>query len=437
MFSALEGIKVIDISQVVAVPTAARHLADFGAEVIHIENPEAGDFWRAYQAGAGGTAGVPSNINYNWETYNRNKRSMALDLSQQEGQEILHKLVEKSDVFVTNLRMYERENFRVTYDILHQVNPRLIYGSVTGHGPKGPDRDMPAYDHTAAWYRSGIQYSLSLPGAPCVGFRPGFIDTAAGMSLFAGVMMALYVREKTGTGQEIELSLFNQGIYQLSFDIAAALATGTDYKEWALSQADESDPLVKRFRQAQAEAEASLDQLFQAYGEMSLNPLAGEYLTKDGRLIHLNVLQPDRYWSRMCQAIGQPDLEHDPRFESFESRTQNHIALYHIIREAFRSKTLGEWKARLKEATIPFGVQQKPGEVVKDPQARANDYFVPFDHPSYGRIEMLASPLKLSETPASIRMPAPEFSQHTEEVLLELGYTWEDIARFKQRRTIP
>lgn len=437
MSPALEGIKVIDISQVVAVPTAARHLADFGAEVIHIENPEGGDFWRAYQAGFGGTAGVPSNINYNWEAYNRNKRGVALDLSQKEGQEILYKLVEKSDVFATNLRMYERESFRVTYDILRRINPRLIYGSITGHGPKGPDRDMPAYDHTAAWYRSGIQYSLSIPGAPCVGFRPGFIDTAAGMSLFAGVMMALYVREKTGIGQEIELSLFNIGMYQLSFDIAGALATGTDYKEWALSQADENDPLVKRLRQAQAEAQAALDRLFEAYGEASLNPLAGEYLTKDGRLIHLNVLQPDRYWSRMCQVLERPDLEHDPRFESFAPRTQNHVDLYHIMKDAFRSRPLEEWKVRLKERNIPFGVQQTPAEVVKDPQARANDYFVPFDHPSYGRIEVLANPLKLNETPASIRMPAPEFSQHTEEVLLELGYTWEDITRFKQLRTIP
>ncbi len=437
MSQALEGIHVIDISQVIGVPLAARHLADFGAEVIHIENPEAGDSWRAYQAGFGGMTGVPSPINYNWEAYNRNKKSMALDLSQEEGRDILYRLVAASDVLVTNLRVYEREKFGITYELLHRINPRLIFGSLTGHGQNGPDRDMPAYDHTSAWYRAGLHYLLSLPGIPCAGFRPGFIDTTAAMSLFAAVMLALYVREKTGIGQEVELSLFNIGMYQATFDIAAALATGKDYKEWAKLHDDENDPLVKQRRQAQAEAQVALDRLLDIYGQERLNPTAADYMTKDGRRILLNVLQPDRYWSKICQALGQPDLEHDSRFESHETRLQNHVALYGIMKEAFGSRPLEEWQARLKQAGIPFGVEQKPAEVVNDPQARANDYFVPFDHPTYGRIEVLASPLKMSQTPSSIRMPAPEFSQHTEEILLELGYTWEDLSRFKQRRLIP
>ena len=437
MALALEGIKVVDVSQVVAVPTAARHLADFGAEVIHIENPVTGDSWRTYQAGAGGGAGVPSDINYNWETINRNKRSLVLDLSQERGREIIHRLLEKADVFVTNLRLWERDKFRVDYDTLHRLNPRLIYGSVTGHGKNGPEKNAPAYDATAAWYRAGIHHMLSFPGMPNVGFRPGFVDNVAALGLFAGVMTALYVRERTGVGQEVELSLLNTGIYQLSFDIGGALVTGRDVKDLIPGSSDVEDPRMKRRQELLADAQAAVDRLWDFYRENIPNPLAMSYTTKDERIVHLNVLQPDRYWSKMCQALGQPDLEHDPRFESYEPRIESRPALYQIMNEAFQSRTLEDWKQRLSEAGIPYAPQQKLSEVINDPQARANDYFVPFDHPTYGRIEVMANPVKLSETPASIRMPAPEFSQHTEEILLELGYTWEDIAQFKEQGIVP
>ena len=429
MALALEGIKVVDVSQVVAVPTAARHLADFGAEVIHVENPTRGDAWRTNDPGIRG-------INYNWESINRNKRSLTLDLSQVKGQEVIYKLVEGADVFLTNLRLWERGKFKLEYDTLRQLNPRLIYGSLTGHGKNGPDRNTPAYDTTAAWYRAGIRHMLSVPGMPNVGFRSGFVDNVAALALFAGVMTALYTREITEVGQEVEVSLFNIGIYQLTYDISRTLITRPDIDGEVPGPQPEQDEEMKRRQQIMAEAQAAVDRLWDLYRQDSPNPLAISYKTKDGRIVHLNVLQTDRYWSKMCQALGRPDLEHDPRFESHEPRIENHLALYQIMNEAFQSRTLEDWKQRLSEAGIPYAPQQNLSEVINDPQARANDYFVPFDHPTYGRIEVMANPVKLSETPASIRMPAPEFSQHTEEVLLELGYTWEDIARFKQQGII-
>ena len=143
MDSALEGIRVIDVSQVVAVPMGARHLGDFGADVIHIEHPQRGDFWRSHQAGHGGGNGVPSTVNYNWEAFNRNKKSVTLDLSTEGGREIIYKLVEKADVFVTNLRMFERERYALEYETLSRLNPKLIYGSITGLGKKGPERNLP------------------------------------------------------------------------------------------------------------------------------------------------------------------------------------------------------------------------------------------------------------------------------------------------------
>lgn len=152
------------MSQVVAVPMAARFLGDFSADVIHVEPPERGDSWRNFQAGIGGRYGVQSPINYNWEVYNRNKKGMTLDLYKEEGRAIMHKLVEQADVFVTNLRLFEQERFGVDYGTLSRINHRLIYGSVTGFGKKGPERNAPAYDVTAAWWRAGIQHMLSLPG---------------------------------------------------------------------------------------------------------------------------------------------------------------------------------------------------------------------------------------------------------------------------------
>ncbi len=435
MASALEGIKVVDVSQVAAVPMCARHLADFGADVIHVENAATGDSWRGLQAGAGGGgSGVPSDFHYNWEAFNRNKRSLALDLSQEAGKKILCKLVEKADVFVTNLRLWEREKFGVEYDTLSKLNRRLIYGSVTGHGKKGPDKNMPAYDTTVYWARAGVTHTLALPAMSLLDSRPAFGDVVAGLGLAFGVMVALYVRDRTGEGQEIDISLFQTALYQLTFDVAGALATGQDYQEWRMSRPVEDEELGKRRDKLVAEAEAAVARLTDFLRENTPAPLATSYETKDGEVLRFNAGRGDHYWPIFCQAIEREDLANDPRFNSMKARRENHLELYHILKEAFLSKTLDEWKPRL--GGIPVSPYQNLAEVVNDPQARENDFFVPFDHPTYGRIEVIANPVNLSETPATVRMPAPEFSQHTEEVLLELGYTWEDIARFKQQGII-
>ncbi|MFC2021896.1 CaiB/BaiF CoA transferase family protein [Chloroflexota bacterium] len=425
MALALEGIKVVDVSQMAAVPMAARHLADFGADVIHVENPATGDFWRGYQAGQGsGTSGVPSEINYNWENYNRNKRSLTLDLSQEGGRNIIYKLLEKADVFVSNLRPFELERFKLEYETLSRLNPRLIYGSLTGYGRKGPDKDLPAYDTTAYWARSGIPYMLTMAGTPGPGSRPAFGDNVTALALALGVMMALFVRERTGIGQEVDMALFHAGLYQIGFDIAGTLATGVDYGDWREKPSPE---LV-------AEAQAATAPIAAFYRSTILNPLAMRYVTKDGRMIHFVALQADRYWSRFCRAIEREDLENDPRFNSFEARAENRAALYSILDETFLSKTLDEWKPRL--TGMPWAPYQNLREAIKDPQARANDFFVAYDHPAHGRIEGVANPAKLSKTPATMRMAAPEFGQHTEEILLEYGYTWEDIAQLKEQGVI-
>jgi crotonobetainyl-CoA:carnitine CoA-transferase CaiB-like acyl-CoA transferase len=327
----------------------------------------------------------------------------------------------------------------VDYATLHGRFPRLIHASLSGVGKKGPERDLPGYDATALWFRSGMHYVLAQRGIGGMGWRAGFGDTVAGMSLFAGIMTALYNRERTGVGQQVDLSLFNIGIYQLSHDMSAFLATGTDFREMiARMVEDEGDtPRMRKRAELLAAHETATRGLREFFMEQVQTPLAVHYQTKDGRNFHINILQGDRYYPRICRVIGREDLIDDPRWATHEERTANGPELYRIMRDAFLAKTLDEWRPIMIRGEIPWAPEQTIREVINDPQARANDFFVPFDHPTYGAMEVVANPIKLSDTPATTRLPAPEFSQHTEEVLLEADYSWEDIARFKEDGIIP
>jgi crotonobetainyl-CoA:carnitine CoA-transferase CaiB-like acyl-CoA transferase len=436
MTMALEGLKVIDVAQVAAVPMCARHLADFGADVIHIENAKTGDSWRNLQAGhGGGPAGIPSDIPYNWEAFNRNKKSVAVDLSKEGGREIIYKLVEDADVFVTNLRLSERDKLGVRYEDLKKINNRLIYGSVTGHGMKGPQNDMPAYDTTVYWARSGVNHMLTVAGMSGPNPRPAFGDNVAGLGLAFGIMTALYARDRIGKGQEVDTSLLFTGIYQLTFDMAGALATGQDIQEYVL-QAFEAPAEEKELRdKLRTEAQEAIERLYDFYRERMPNAMANNYETKDGKVIRFNALQADRYWTKFCVLLGLEHLEHDPKFATIDNRTENCRELYYIFKEAFLGKTLAEWMPLISD--LPAAPMQNLVDIISDPQAVANDFFLPYDHPNYGPMKIMASPLNLSETPATIRSPAPEFSQHTEEVLMDYGYSWDEIEKFKEDEVIP
>lgn len=425
MAGILDGIKVIDLSQVAAVPMAARHLADFGADVIHVENPATGDSWRTYQAGQGpGNNGVPSEFNYNWENFNRNKRSMSLDVSQTEGQKIIYSMIEQADVFMTNLTLRRIDKFKITYDIINKINPRIIYASVTGYGKKGPDRNIPAYDITAYWTRSGFPYMLASTGLPRPGFRPAMGDNVAALAIALGVVMALYNREKTGEGQEIDVSLLHTGLYQISFDVAGFLTTNLEYKD---TRNKPSQELIDK-------ALEGVSAITNFHRKAIMNPLAASYVTKDAMQILLMMLQPDRYWARFCQAIDLPELINDPRYNTFDRRYENREALFTMLDKVFQSKTWEEWKPLLID--IPHAPAISLREAMSDPQLEANNVITQYEHPSRGLIKMLANPINMSKDSATVRMPAPEFGQHTEEILLEYGYTWDDIVRFKEQHVI-
>ncbi|MFC1940455.1 CaiB/BaiF CoA transferase family protein [Chloroflexota bacterium] len=400
----LEGIRVVQTATILAGPMAARLLADWGADVILIEHPERSDILR-------GTGYVPvsraivSNINYRAENTNRNKRAMTLDLSQENGRKIICKLLDRADVFLSNFRPRELKKFDLEYDTLNKSNPRLICANIDGFGKKGPDKDLPATEYTAYFARSGILHALQLPGSAPVENPRGFGDHVVGLALAYGIMTALYMREKTGRGQEVNVSLFNTAIFALSDDIAGSLVTGQDRQ--AVERQDIDDALHT------------------------------SYQTKDRKWLRLGLgLNADLYWSQFCQAIDRNELENDPRFDSFKPRLDNHFALFSILEDVFQSKTLSEWRDRLNKNGIAWAPVQSFPDVTADHQARANDFFIPYDHPTYGRIELIANPVKLSDVPECIRTPAPEFNQHTEGILLELGYSWGDIEQFKEQGVI-
>jgi crotonobetainyl-CoA:carnitine CoA-transferase CaiB-like acyl-CoA transferase len=405
---ALEGIRVIDAGQFVAAPMAANLLSQWGAEVIHVEHPIKGDGLRGTPSNAlQGSKNISLNqheINITWEYLSMNKKSLTTDFSKKEGQEIIRRLVAKSDVFLANMRPYEVDKFGLQYENLKKINPKIIYANLTGYGQKGDECNSPGYDSSAFFAKSGITHMLTKSDQPPILSRPALGDSPAGMICACGILVALLARERLGIGQAVQTSLFNSGVWTLGLDIQFALM----------------------FRQ---------DTVIGGR-EAANNPLANTYRTKDSRWIRLAHIQPDPYWHSFCQAIEREDLEADPRFNSLRNRSVNNAALINIIDEAFAKKTLENWEARLAEFGLVFSVIKKPCEVIDDPQARANDFFSKFDHPTYGPIELVAAPIKFSETPGTFRTPAPEFGQHTEEILIDLGYSWNEIGELKDKKVI-
>lgn len=405
MISGFEGIRIIEVGQFAAGPRAGRILADWGADVIHIEHPTRPDGQRNVISTWMGLDKSEAPLNFLWDLYNSNKRAMTLDLGQEQARQIMYKLIKTADVFITNVRLPDIIKFGCEYERLSQINPRLIYACLTGYGTRGPDKDLPGFDHPCFFARTGILHMMQEPGAglPPPKPRPAHGDNPSGLALAGGIAAALFIRERTGQGQQVEVSLMSTGIYSISHDITEMLNTGKEPKIFPRSEVGQ--------------------------------PLANYYQTKDGRWIYIGVVQADVYWPRLCGAINRKDLELDPRFTSSELIIQNKVALIKILDEIFLTRTLSEWKPVL-DATLPWSTVQNLEEVIKDPQVKANELFVSVEHPGEGTVRMVSAPIRLSKTPVVIRNHGPEFSQHTEEILLEAGYSWDDINLFKEQHVI-
>jgi len=405
MSGTLEGLKVVEMGHVVAVPAAAATLGDWGAEVIKVE-PLSGEMARGIRrtGGADRVKQYPGGeVHWIFQMLNRNKRGIALDLKQAPGQQALLSLVQSSDVFITNYEQQTLKRLGADYASLSEANSRLVYALLTGYGTRGSDKDERGFDFAAAWARGGMQYVIGEPGSPPPPQRGGLMDRVAAAHIVSGILAALLRREKTGQGQELELSLYHTGVWTLATDIQSALM---------------GSPVPKHDR------------------TRARNPIWNTYRTADDQWLWLSMLQSAIQWPGFCQAIERPDLENDPRFDTPETREQNCTELIGILDGVFASRNLADWDKSLRKHDCIYSRVQSPMQVATDPQALANDFFPEIDHPIGGQMRLVATPVNFGQTPASIRTPAPEIGQHTEEVLLELGYRWDDITGLKGQGVI-
>jgi crotonobetainyl-CoA:carnitine CoA-transferase CaiB-like acyl-CoA transferase len=399
----LQGIKVVEITTFQQGPVAGMRLGDLGADVIKVE-PREGDPARRHMPTVEADFGLKGySHNYYFEHANRNKRGIILDMKNAKGMGVFLSLIDTADVFLNNMSAGAPARLGIGPETLLARNPRLIYAHASGWGRKGPDAHDRSFDYTGI-ARSGLMMATGEEGGPPGVVTPGLGDELGGLISAFGIVTALFAREKTGKGQVVDTSLMGSVIAMLGHLISGHAMLGQEFKRLARDN--------------------------------SGNPLYSHYCCKDGKWLVIAHLDPDRWWSKVCKAMGLDELVDDPRFNNIEARSANRRALVAIFDKTFISKTREEWMAILHEHGCIVTPVQNIMEVTKDPQALANDYLIKIDHPLYGPITTMGFPWEFSETPASWRRRAPELGEHTDEVLLQLGYSQDDLAKLKEEGVI-
>jgi crotonobetainyl-CoA:carnitine CoA-transferase CaiB-like acyl-CoA transferase len=398
----LEDVKVVEASQWVMGPGAAAILADWGASVVRIEHPQRGDPLRGTLPSMGWDT---SEFDFYVEQNNHSKRSIGLDLGASGGREVLLDLIADADVFLTSFLEPARRRWGVTYDDLRARNPGIVYARTSGYGPHGPQAYAPGFDAISYWARGSVGYMATPEGGRA---RPmpagGFGDVQGAVALAGGIAAALYRRTRSGEGALVDVSLLGLAAWDMYETLQATSVYQIDAK--------------RDFKP----------------GVITINPLTGVYPTRDGRDIALNMNQPDPFWPGFCAALAMEELEHDPRFESFNARADNHVELRQIITERFASRDLDDLVTCLAEHRCAFAPFKSPDEVLVDEQVQANGYLRA--HPAGERFFVVASPVEFDEQYPPVVTAAPEVGQHTEEILLELGYEWDRIIELKDAGVI-
>lgn len=404
MEAPLAGIRVIDWTIWQQGPVATTMLADLGAEVIKIEEREQGDPGR-WIASTGGGSNLARGRNFYFEANNRHKKSMAVNLKTEEGKRIVHRLAAVSDVFVQNFRQGVATRLGIDYAALSEVNPKIIYASASGYGPKGPDSATPAFDYMGQ-ARSGLMRLAGGPENPPMYLHGGIADQMGAIVLAYGVTMALLARERYGVGQELDVSHLGSMIALEGLTVSSRTISGRE--------------MMRRAR------------------EEAYNPLWNHYKCADGKWICLGMLQTDRYWRPLCAALSAPELADDPRFSDMPRRGENCRELIAIFDRIFVSRTLEQWTDTLKHSgDFVFSFVNSISDLPSDPQVVANEYVVDYNHPVLGPTQLVGLPVRFSKTPGNPRGHAPEFGEHTEAVLTELlNYSWGDVAALRDAKVI-
>src|ERR1700729_8224 len=383
------GIKVVDLASFIAGPSAATILSDFGADVIKVEPPD-GELWRSGHK-------IPpqphSDEAYPFQLANRNKRGVALDLKAASAQQVLERLAKWADVFIVNTPHPARKKLKLEYDDVAQWNPRLIYADLTGFGEKGPDADLPGFDITAYWARSGLLSMTRDAGAPPTWPVAGSGDNATAVGLYSAIVTALYRRERTGKGSYVTTSLLAQGVWAASVSIQAALCGANFFG------------LHDRLHPANA----------------ALNV----YRASDDTWFVL-VVTPDKL-AAVAKAIGRADLLTDPRFADPVKLTQNRPLLAEILDQVFRAQPMTHWYQVFSGVHVTFGAVRGPQEVIEDPQLRMNDIVVPLDGAGGKLDTTVSSPIQVHGITKVPAKRAPALGEHNEEVLKQLGFSASEI----------
>lgn len=391
----LAGIRVLELASWVMAPAAAAVLAAYGADVIKIEPAGSGDPSR------GSTVTVDGElIEAGFELANNRKRSVHLDLGTEAGREITQRLIAASDVFVTNVRARALERAGLSAPALAERYPRLIVAHATGYGTTGAEADRPAFDELAYWSRGGIAATLSVADGEPVGLVGAMGDLPSAISLVAGIMTALFRRERTGRGGIVDVSLYQNGMWANGWMLQATLAG--------------AEPRPRRDR------------------AHSFSPLYNSYRCRDGRWVQFVMLQPARFWGPLCEALDRADLRTDARFADTASLLAHAAEAVAELDRAIAGIDAAELGARLNARDLPWSPILDLGEVASDEQARANGYIVAKQHRSGRAMETLAPPFALRGVLPRLG-PAPEAGQDTEAVLAEHGYSWDQIAELRER----
>ena len=383
------GLKVVDFASFIAGPSAAVILSDFGADVIKVE-PPSGDLWRHGHQ-------IPPQPQakdaYPWHLANRNKRGMALDLKSPSAAQVVEKLVKWADVLIVNTPHPARKRLKLEYDDVAAWNPRLIYADVTGFGEKGPDADLPGFDITSYWARSGLLSMTRDAGVPPTWPVAGSGDNATAVGLYSAIVTALYRRERTGKGSYVTTSLLAEGVWAASVSIQAALC---DAKFYGLH--DRKNP-----------ANAALN----------------VYRAADDTWFVL-IVTSDKL-AAVAKAIGRPDLLTDPRFSDPAKLMANMPQLTAILDEVFGAQPMSHWYEILSGVHVTFGAVRGPEEVINDPQLRANDIVVPIEGAGGKVTSTISSPIQVHGVSKVSAKRAPEIGEHNDQVLQELGFNAAEV----------
>jgi crotonobetainyl-CoA:carnitine CoA-transferase CaiB-like acyl-CoA transferase len=401
--SLFSGLKVLDFASYIAGPAATTVLSDFGANVIKMEPPGIGD---PYRYGYLIPPNPSAKENYPWQLTNRNKRSIAIDLKNPQAGEVLGRLIRWADVLVTNFPPRVRKGLKLNYEDVSPLNPRLIYGAITGYGELGPEADKPGFDITAYWARSGLmQYARDASSPPAVPV-PGIGDHATAISLYAAIVTGLYARERTGKGCNVSTSLIANGAWATAAWLQAGLF-GAKFS----GEIDRKNPPNALF--------------------------GGSYRTSDNRWVLVCFAEEDKNWPAFAKAIQRSDLLEDLRFADSKHRHANAAVLVAELDNLFGAQPLAYWKKHLDGARLPYGVVQIPEEIVNDPQLLANQIIVPIADGSANPRSTVDSPFTVKEQPKVAPRTAPGLGEHTDQVLQELGYDASQVNDLRASGAIP